>query len=56
MDINRVNISVKIKIAYDRLCGDGKPNIRRSNLGSDLSRLVKSMTTEEYNEYIKRIR
>lgn len=49
MDVKRVNAAVKIKIALDRRGNNNK-------LWNDLSRLIKGMTNEEYNEYVKRIR
>ena len=56
MDIKRINAAVRVKIAYDRLCGTGKPSKKRDQLAKDLRRLTDSLTMTEYNQYIARIK
>ena len=51
MDTKLVNSAVRIKLQLDRY---KNRNINKPKLESDLMRLKESMTTEEFNEYIKR--
>lgn len=62
MDIKKVNATVKIKIAYDKLVkqfGTAGYNYARADklreLAGDIIRLKESMTTDEFNEYNRRV-
>lgn len=56
MDIKRINVAVKVKVAYDRLVGSGRRSQKMDKLATDLIRLIDGMDSTEWNEYQRRIK
>ena len=49
----KISIDRKKKIAFSNMSFDSKKKL--TSLQADLARLINGMSTEEYNEYLKRI-